>query len=357
MLIGMGILLGAGLAAVFWNSTGDSPHKLVASAAQTPDAVTPPPMPSASTDAVRAGQWDGPVLYRSQGSPPLHLILVEKTRQTLRLFRFDGGYSLVKTYPCATGENEGKKRKENDERTPEGIYFNTKTYRDRKVTVFGDRAFELNYPNPYDNMEGNGGRGIYIHGSNRPVTPFSTNGCVAMDNAHLADLDSRVDMKKTPIIIGEKLPYRFNAPGADMAPLLPVIRQAMRPKELDRQKASIEGLTVLAYGDDRLAVGTVRGEAPTAARGESRLYMSRLAPEMTVLIKGNGCREHRRLADRSPPRPLPAPRPQLRQSRIPWRHGVVPGRPKPSTRISTIITGAFPAKGKTAASGKPTKPG
>jgi len=143
----------------------------------------------------------------------------------------------------------------------------------------------LNYPNPYDAIEGNGGHGIFIHGSNRSVSPYSTNGCVALDNADLADLDGRIDVKETPVIIGETLPYRFNRPGSDMAPLLPVIQQAMRPAKIAREGATVEELTVLAYGGDRVAMGRLRGKDPASRAGRSRLYMSRLSPELTVLIK------------------------------------------------------------------------
>lgn len=259
----------------------------MASAALAPHPTGPvvPPSATGTGSLPRQALWDGPLVYRSPSSPPLHIILVEKANQSLRLYRFDGAYTLIKTYPCATGEKTGKKREENDEKTPEGIYFNTKTYRDRKITVFGDRAFELNYPNPYDALEGNGGHGIYIHGSNRSISPYSTNGCVALDNTNLADLDSRIDVKQTPVIIGETLPYRFNVPGTEMAAILPALQQAMRPAELAPSDASIENLTVLAYRDTRLAMGRVHGKAPTDPAGLSRLYMNRPTPDMTVLIR------------------------------------------------------------------------
>ncbi|MFH1981241.1 MAG: L,D-transpeptidase family protein [Pseudomonadota bacterium] len=279
-LIAVGVFLGAIAASVFWGATGSLRHQPVATA-----ALAPSPAPRDTPTGTTPDLWDGPIVYRHPGSGPLNLILVEKKTQSLRLYRFDGAYTLIKTYPCATGEKQGKKREENDEKTPEGIYFNTKTYRDRKITVFGDRAFELNYPSPYDTLEGNGGHGIYIHGSNRSVSPNSTNGCVALDNKNLADLDSRIDVKKTPVIIGDTLPYRFNPPGTEMAALLPTLQQAMRPAELAPADVSIEDLTVLAYRDTRLAVGRIHSKAPARLAGLSRLYMNRPSPEMTVLIR------------------------------------------------------------------------
>ena len=89
------------------------------------------------------GLWDGPILFYKGNGKPIHLILVEKALQKLHLYCYDGSYKLIKSYSCSTGEQPGKKQKENDQKTPEGIYFNVKSYRDSKVTLFGDRAFGL----------------------------------------------------------------------------------------------------------------------------------------------------------------------------------------------------------------------
>jgi len=76
------------------------------------------------------GLWDGPVLFHDPADLPLDLILVEKSAQKLHLYRYDGLYHLVKTYACGTGEQQGQKRQEKDEKTPEGIYFSTRSFRD-----------------------------------------------------------------------------------------------------------------------------------------------------------------------------------------------------------------------------------
>ena len=289
-----GMVLGAMLATAIWGTRDDHRLKPVADAAPTPIPVpAAPPVPVTPTPAVHspaesmpAGDaWDGPILYRSPESGPLHLILVEKATQELRLFRFDGAYELVRTYSCGTGENPGRKEKENDEKTPEGIYFNTRAYRDTKVTLFGDRAFELNYPNPYDKLEGNSGHGIYIHGSNRAVDPYSTNGCVALNNADLADLDSRVNMKETPIIIGNTLPYRFNAPDERMADLSPLLRQAMIPAKYAKSGTEVGNLTLIAYQDTRVAVGTARLDRKGKHKGISRLYISQPRDDIMVMVR------------------------------------------------------------------------
>jgi len=241
---------------------------------------TPPPEPVASDNG-----WDGPVLYHSPASAPIHLVLVEKALQKLHLYRYDGRYQLLKTYSCATGERAGQKRVENDEKTPEGIYFNTKIYRDRQVTVFGDRAFELNYPNAFDDIAGNGGHGIYIHGSNRKVTPFSTNGCVALDNQDLEDLDQRIEFDKTPVIIGERLPYTFSGPKRDVSKLAALFRQAMIPKKYAGKKLDFPGITILRYQDKLVSFGTLKVNATPAVNAVSRLYLAEPEAGLMVMVR------------------------------------------------------------------------
>ncbi len=241
----------------------------------------PPPQEPAGID----NRWEGPIVYHSAQSAPIHLILVEKAIQKLHLYRYDGRYQRIKTYSCGTGERTGQKRVENDEKTPEGIYFNTKIYRDRNVTVFGDRAFELNYPNAFDDIAGNGGHGIYIHGSNRKVTPNSTNGCVALDNRDLEDLDSRIEFDKTPIIIGERLPYTFSKTKRDVSKLATLFRQAMIPKKYAGKKLDFPGITILRYQDKLVSFGTLKVEAATAVNAVSRLYLAEPAAGLMVMVK------------------------------------------------------------------------
>ena len=231
------------------------------------------------------GLWDGPVLYHKAGSEPIHLILVEKATQKLHLYLYDGRYRRIKSYSAATGENQGKKKREKDEKTPEGIYFNTKTYRDSKITIFGDRAFGLNYPDVFDKFEGNRGSGIFVHGSDKDVSPFSTNGCIALDNHDLADLDQRIRFKKTPVIIGERLPYRFKTMERDVSELIPFLKQAMVPEKHAHLKSDFSSLTVLGFGERVVATGTVRIKEAGNLEGVSRLYLAGPGKNLLVLVK------------------------------------------------------------------------
>jgi len=271
------------------SATGSTPGltaapETAAAPVARPIKIKPAPI-SPPAPAPVDNRWEGPILYHDPQTGPIHLILVEKAIQKLHLYLYDGRYHLIKTYGCATGERQGKKEVENDEKTPEGIYFNTKSYRDRQVTVFGDRAFELNYPNAFDDIAGHGGHGIFIHGSNRKVTPYSTNGCVALDNPDLEDLDKRIEFDKTPVIIGKRLPYTFSESKRDVSKLAALFRQAMIPKKYAGKNLDFPGITILGYQDSLVSFGTLKIKAPTAVTAVSRLYLAKPDADLMVLVK------------------------------------------------------------------------
>ena len=231
------------------------------------------------------GLWDGPVLFHEPVKRPIHLILIEKSTQTLYLYLYDGKYRLIKKYFCATGENQGKKQAEGDEKTPEGIYFNNKTYRDRKISVFGDRAFGLNYPDIFDNLGGNRGSGIFLHGSDRKITPYSTNGCLALENADIADLDKRVSIKQTPVIIAERLSYRFSGVKRNLTELIPFIKKTLIPQKYTGMAADYDGMTVLGFKDRVVATTKVGIKTSREIYATSRLYFASPGNTFLVLLK------------------------------------------------------------------------
>lgn len=131
---------------------------------------------------------------------PVYCILVEKDRQLLRVLRHDGRVKVVAEYVAGTGENFGRKEVEGDAKTPEGVYLITKSYLDHKMSIFGTRAFHLNYPNYFDIQDGRTGNGIFIHGTNRPLRLSSSNGCVTLGNEDLDNLAGFLEIN-TPIFI------------------------------------------------------------------------------------------------------------------------------------------------------------
>ncbi len=145
---------------------------------------------------------------------PVHIVVVDKAAQRLYLYRHYKHTTLVKSYPCATGENPGHKVIEGDHRTPEGVYFFIRVYRDNRMTIFGRQAWHLNYPNPVDRLRGRRGNGIYIHGLNKKLTPRSTKGCIALRQSDLDNLSHHLRLYRTPVVVTSRLRGvpRFNDP-------------------------------------------------------------------------------------------------------------------------------------------------
>lgn len=144
-------------------------------------------------------------LYFYIDNSPVHFIVVEKSKQQLMVFEQGQSLKLLKTFVCATGENPGKKNIRGDLKTPEGIYFITQIYEDKEITVFGSRAYHLDYPNIFDKTAGLLGDGIFIHGTNKELTPYSTNGCITLANEDLDELAAYLSIDAVPIIVLENL--------------------------------------------------------------------------------------------------------------------------------------------------------
>ena len=139
------------------------------------------------------------VFYSTEG--PSHFIVVEKKNQKLKLFEQKDDLKMLKEFTCATGENPGTKKTSGDARTPEGIYHITEIYEDKRITVFGSRAFHLDYPNAFDAYAGHFGDGIFIHGTNKKLNANSTNGCITLNNSDLDELAPYLALHTIPVII------------------------------------------------------------------------------------------------------------------------------------------------------------
>jgi len=137
---------------------------------------------------------------------PEHAIIVDKSLQKIYIYKKGSTPKLVKTYNCSTGENDGPKTKQNDKKTPEGIYYITKSFVKRELSpIYGVRAFPLDYPNSLDIKEGRQGYGIWFHGTNKPLKPNDTNGCIALENYDIDQMGTYIRLHETPVIISRKL--------------------------------------------------------------------------------------------------------------------------------------------------------
>jgi murein L,D-transpeptidase YafK len=168
-----------------------------------------------------------------------HAILVDKSTQKVLVFKKGNLSKPVKEYGCSTGENSGPKSRKNDKKTPEGIYFFTKSFVKRQLSsTYGILAFPLDYPNQMDKKQGRSGYGIWFHGTEEVLKPRDTNGCVVLENRDIKELASHIRLYKTPVIISEKIdmiPYKkLKEEARNLETLIHTWAQAWEKKDIDR---------------------------------------------------------------------------------------------------------------------------
>ncbi len=145
-----------------------------------------------------------------------YAVVVEKSTQQVFLYAYDGTFREVFRFTSSTGENHGPKTRSGDRKTPEGVYFFTDEYEDRYLSeIYGTRAFPLDYPNLRDKIAGHTGNAIWMHGTNKPLKPYDSNGCIALANKDIDRLAPYIRLNETPIIIVDELksmPLEASAP-------------------------------------------------------------------------------------------------------------------------------------------------
>lgn len=134
-------------------------------------------------------------------------LVVEKATQQLKVYsRRSPHVGLDRTYPCSTGQKQGDKTSSGDRKTPEGVYFFRKHYRDAHLEPrYGAMAFVLDFPNFLDAREHKGGNGIWLHGIDRELLPFDSKGCIALNNSDITALSDSIALYDTPIVIEERI--------------------------------------------------------------------------------------------------------------------------------------------------------
>lgn len=132
-----------------------------------------------------------------------YAVVIDKTMQKLFVFQSrEGETDIVYRARCSTGKNSGKKLKKGDAKTPEGIYFPTRKYNDNELSsIYGIMAFHLDYPNIHDVRAGRNGNNIWIHGTNKPLQDFQSNGCITLENRDIQTLSQYITLHETPVII------------------------------------------------------------------------------------------------------------------------------------------------------------
>jgi len=138
-----------------------------------------------------------------------YALLADASRARLYLFEnVNGEPRLIRDYYMTIGRNGTDKRVEGDKKTPMGLYFITQRLTPKELTDFyGAGAFPLTYPNEWDQMQGRGGHGIWLHGVpsdtySRP--PRSSDGCVVVTNPDLTELSQYVQVGTTPVLFADR---------------------------------------------------------------------------------------------------------------------------------------------------------
>ncbi len=115
-----------------------------------------------------------------------------------------GQPQLVRELPADIGKNPGDKMRENDHRTPEGIYFFQKRLAPPEIPfdLYGRLAVTLDYPNAFDRLAGKTGYGIWLHAvpDTVPLTRGSR-GCVVISNQVIDEVAAQIHLGKSAMVI------------------------------------------------------------------------------------------------------------------------------------------------------------
>ncbi|MBI1395350.1 MAG: L,D-transpeptidase family protein [Betaproteobacteria bacterium] len=141
-----------------------------------------------------------------------YAVVVDTDRSTLFLFENrDGAPHYVADYYVTIGRNGVDKTREGDKRTPTGVYVVTGNLSTKKLSPFyGDGAYPISYPNEWDQRNGRGGHGIWLHGTPRDTysrPPRASDGCVVLTNDDLTAVGRYLQVGITPVIITDRVQW------------------------------------------------------------------------------------------------------------------------------------------------------
>jgi murein L,D-transpeptidase YafK len=162
--------------------------------------------PNPKTDLTQVA-WPSNILYNTEDT----IFLVDKDSREVRVYKprkNEPQLALVKA--ADIGKNQGDKQRENDHRTPEGIYFLKKKLSPPEIPfdLYGSLALTSDYPNYFDRLMGKTGYGIWLHAvpDTVPLTRGSR-GCVVVDNQSIRELEAYAQLGKSPMVIVPKAEY------------------------------------------------------------------------------------------------------------------------------------------------------
>ncbi|MCS6996278.1 MAG: L,D-transpeptidase [Casimicrobiaceae bacterium] len=141
-----------------------------------------------------------------------HVFAVDASRSRLYVLEHRGGrLTVIADFYASVGKAGLGKTREGDKRTPTGTYFLVgEVPRERLNDFYGDGAYEIDFPSPWDHRLGRTGSGIWLHGTPASTfarAPRASDGCIVVSNADLEKLRRWITPGRTPIIVGESLQW------------------------------------------------------------------------------------------------------------------------------------------------------
>ena len=162
---------------------------------------------------VIAGTDDRQPAYLLEIPDAVGMVLIAETEtSTLHYFGVgdDGARKQGGSYMSIGLKGAGKQRAW-DRKTPLGIFFITEQLDTSKLhEKYGPMAFPLDYPSIWDRRNRRSGDGIWLHGvtpdsGRRP--PLDTDGCIALPNDRLLELEPRLEPLWTPVLIAREIEW------------------------------------------------------------------------------------------------------------------------------------------------------
>lgn len=159
--------------------------------------------------AIAADAGEGTSLFPSGllslGNHSKVVFVADKARRFLRVYEFENRRPrMVLEVPSDIGKIGGDKERENDHKTPVGIYFLQQKKQQPEIpfSLYGSIAFTTDYPNIFDKRDKKGGSGIWLHAvpDTVPLTRGSR-GCVVVRDEIIKKLAPYVTLKETPLVI------------------------------------------------------------------------------------------------------------------------------------------------------------
>ena len=150
-------------------------------------------------------------LLRLPESTPTAFVAESSTSTFYRFDRTTTSVAKIRQDYMSIGQAGVGKERAGDRRTPLGIYFVTEQLDTTRLhEKYGVTAFPLDYPNAWDRRLGRTGDGIWVHGVDegggvRP--PLDTDGCIALPNERLLELEDDFLPNVTPVLIASEIDW------------------------------------------------------------------------------------------------------------------------------------------------------